>query len=212
MKIKETFKKEWPFMLLFACNILAVFYFYSSLPDVVPTHWNIRGEVDGWGPKGTMFFLSALPLGIYLLMTILPAIDPKRRNYDQFKRSYLMVKIILGLLFSAIVAVTLSSSLGVGFNFGRMIPAIFGVFFVVLGNYLSTVKQNYFLGIRTPWTLSSKENWDRTHRMAGKLWVVAGILIVAASLFGFAVGAFVILMIAAFLPMIYSFILFKKGI
>lgn len=212
MNIKESFKKEWPFMLLFSLNILAVVFFYQKLPEQIPTHWNIRGEIDGWGGKGSLLLFSALPLGIYLLMTIMPAIDPRRRNYDQFQKSYFMVKVTMGLLFSAIVTMMILSSLGMQMNFPQLIPGLFGVFFVIMGNYLSTVKQNYFLGIRTPWALASKENWDKTHRLSGKVWVGTGLLMVLFSVFGQPVISFVTLFVAVIIPYIYSFVLFKKGI
>lgn len=212
MNIKESFKKEWPIMLLLSFNIFAVLFLYGKLPDMIPTHWNIRGEIDGWGGKGSLLFFSALPLGIYLLMTIMPAIDPRRRNYGQFQKSYFMVKITMGLLFSAILVMMIVSSMGISLDFPRMIPGIFGVFFIIFGNFMTTVKQNYFLGIRIPWTLASKDNWDKTHRMGGKLWVGAGFLIVLTSIFNQPVASFVILMTAALLPCVYSFILFKKGI
>lgn len=212
MNIKESFKKEWPVMLLLSFNIFAVLFLYQRLPEQIPTHWNIRGEIDGWGGKGHLLLFSALPLGLYLLMTIIPSIDPRRRNYGQFQKSYVMIKIIMGLLFSAIVVLMIVSSMGIQLDFPRMIPGLFGVFFIIFGNYMTTVKQNYFLGIRTPWTLSSKENWDKTHRLSGKLWVGAGFLIVLTSILGLAVVSFTILMLAVLIPCVYSFVLFKKGI
>ena len=191
---------------------------YDQLPDQVPTQWNFSGEIDGWSSKATAVFgmpcfMAAVALIIYFALNS----DPKRKNMPE-----ILVKIsmwICPVLSMILVPSTILAALGYEVNIKLTTCLIMGIVFLVIGNYLPKCKQSYTMGIRIPWTLNSEENWNRTHRMAGKLWIIAGIsfFIIAFidnSKLGGILSAvlFSAIIIVALIPMVYSYILYKKGI
>jgi len=176
--MKFNLKSEWFPILLIVLLIGAGFYFYSVFPDEVPIHWNAQGEVDNYGSKFMgAFFAPLIAIGVYLLFVALPLIDPKKERYTQFKKTYHLFK---NLIIAYLVYIFFVSSLNiVGFNvpIELAIPIGVGVLFMILGNYMGKIKPNWFLGIRTPWTLSSEEVWNATHRFSGKIFVGGGLII-----------------------------------
>ncbi len=184
-------KKEWLQILILALPFCAVALLWDRIPGWVPTHWNARGEVDGMARKA--YGVLALPcvnVGLAFLMTVLPLIDPKMRKQEGDTRNSLWrtVRIIrLGTTtFMAFMSVAaLAAALNMfkdGAQFSRLLNFGVAFLFILLGNFMSKIRPNYFLGIRTPWTLESKEVWTKTHRMGGRLFVVAGFIMVVASL------------------------------
>ncbi|MED5046734.1 SdpI family protein [Bacillus siamensis] len=148
-------------------TVLTWVFTYSSLPDILATHWGLNGSANGYQTKANaMMMLIGIMMILYILMAIIPKIDPKN-NYNTFIRPYMAI-------FNTMFAVL----------FGNFIV---GVIFIVFGNFIQIVKPNFFLGIRTPWTLSSERVWKDTHRVSSKIFVLAGI----------------IMMLAAFLPPVY---------
>lgn len=181
--IKTTIKSEIFSFLLLAASWVAAFYFYQHFPDRVVTHWNISGQADGWSGKGfAAFFFPGLLSGIYLMFLILPMFDPKKDRYVEFSKVYNIFRnLILGIMV-LIYFVASVSNLGIYLNVGVWISAAIGLLFVVLGNYMSKIKPNWFIGIRTPWTMSSEEIWNKTHRLGGKAFIIAGVLIAMSGL------------------------------
>lgn len=156
---------------------------YPFLPAQVPNHWNLAGEIDGyvsrfWG----VVFLPLVAAGIWLLMLALPRIDPRRRNYAEFAETYQLFINVLLLFFAALYVVTLAAGFGWNVPVVRLIAFGTGLLFAVLGNEMGRVQPNFFVGVRTPWTLADPEVWRRTHRAAGRAMVLAGVLDVAAAL------------------------------
>lgn len=188
-------------------------WLYPQLPDQLPTHWNINGDVDGWMPKQYATWLfPTINLGILVLFQILPKMDPKHKNYHLFSQPWQVIQTILIIFFAYIYL----ASLYVTFKQQPITPFIFygiGAVFIVIGNYLGKVRQNYFLGIRTPWTLNNEDNWNKTQRFGGWMFVGAGLIILASGIFKFySVSIFFLaVMIAALLPMVYSYLLYKKN-
>jgi uncharacterized membrane protein len=187
---------------------------YGQLPDKVPTHWNLQGEVDNY--SGRFFGAFGLPLitlGIYLLMIIVPRIDPKRSNYSKFPRAYNAVIVCIVLFMLYIYTITLFAAFNYPINIGKMVRLALGIMFIVLGNYMTQARHNYTFGIRVPWTLASPEVWKKTHRVGGKLFVIAGIIILL-SIFVNDYLAFVLtigsLIGATVLATIYSYVIYKK--
>jgi len=180
MDQKETkfFKREIFPVLLIAIAVAAGCYFYPRLPETVPSHWNYVGEVDGWSSRFTAAIgIPIMMAGMYLLFLALPLIDPKKEKYLLFGKVYRIFKnMILGFLLIIYFAVGLSG-LGYSIPVGVLVPVMVGLLFIVLGNYLGKIKQNWFVGIKTPWTLSSEEVWNKTHRVGGKLFILAGVVI-----------------------------------
>jgi len=173
----KSLKKDWPLLLLILFSIVLGIYVYPMLPDQVPTHWNFNGEIDGYSSK--TFGAIGLPLiilGTYILFLVLPIIDPKKENYQKFTRTYLILKYVLVIFFFLLYIATIGVSLGYPVNINRIVPMGIAILFLLLGNYLSTVRHNYFMGIRTPWTLANEQVWTKTHRIGGKLWVFSGMI------------------------------------
>ena len=162
------------FFLLVA--VISSFYFYANFPDRVPTHWNFAGEVDAWGSRLSAFIIPVVVIGVYLLFLALPYLDPKKEKYDQFKKVYHVFKVIIIAFMVLLYFLTSLNGLGYNVPIGALMPIIIGVMFVILGNYMSKLKSNWFIGIRTPWTLSSEEVWNKTHRFGGKMFILGGFL------------------------------------
>ena len=180
-------RNRWVAPLLIAAMWAFALAVYPRLPDRVPTHWNLRGEADGWGGPGAAFLFPAIATGTVLLMMLLPRIDPRRANWEKFRGELRLFVTVLVLVFAWIQAVALGAALGWNVDTGRAVMGGVGVLLAVIGNYLPRIRSNWFLGIRTPWTLSSERVWRDTHRIGGRAFVLGG---GAMGLAGVVSGAF----------------------
>lgn len=180
--MKPTLKKELPIIAVVLLPFIYLAYIWNKLPQEVPIHWNIEGEIDGYGNKGMLILVPILlPLLVYVIFLIIPKIDPKNR-LNQMGNKLQNIKVLLTIFMAVLALFIIYSAKNQSFtNPNYMILGI-GVLFIILGNYFKTIKPNYFLGIRTPWTLESETVWKETHKLAGKMWFVGGIVIVFASL------------------------------
>ena len=213
--IKTSFKTEVLPLLIILITGVASLYFFNNFPEQVPIHWNMAGEVDNYGSRTLGAFLfPVIILGMYLLFLVLPLMDPKKENYAQFRKVYHLFKLMM-ILFMAIVYFLASfSALGFDLNIGLWMSTMVGILFVFIGSCLGRLKSNWFIGIRLPWTLSSDENWKKTHRFSGKIYVFAGFLMMTMGLvpLGFRMYLFVVVLILlVVLPIAYSFWHFKKN-
>jgi immunity protein, SdpI family len=176
--IKLTWKTEILPILLIVFSIISSFYFFQQMPEKIPTHWNFKGEIDNWGSSlSHLLTINLVMIGMYLLFLSLPYIDPRRERYEQFKKVYHIFKNILLLFFTIILFITNLSALGYDIDVGTYIPLLVGILFIAIGNYMPKIKMNWFMGIRTPWTLSSEKTWNKTHLLGGKLFMISGLLI-----------------------------------
>jgi uncharacterized membrane protein len=156
---------------------------YSRLPEQVPIHWNIDGQADGTaGRLAGVLLTPAISAGMWLLLLLLPRVDPRRAAYASFAGTYQLIINALMLFFTLVHAAVLGVALGWPLSVPQLLGAGTGLLFMVLGNEMGRLKPNWFAGIRTPWTLSDPENWRRTHRFGGKVFFVAGLLIAVTSL------------------------------
>ena len=194
-----------------------LFHIYPTLPASLPIHFGIDGKPDGYGDKNdlskTIAILMITDIAIYFLLRFLPAIDPKKTaslGEGLFQKLALTVVFFLSGL--GVIILIASTHQGIQIN-NILLPAL-GIMFAFIGNLMHNIKPNYFAGIRTPWTLEDPENWRETHRLASKLWFVGGIVLTVLTLILPAVASFVVFMISvailALVPVIYSFIYFKK--
>jgi uncharacterized membrane protein len=175
--MKFNWRIELPQLLLIGAMFCAAAWAWPQLPERLPIHWNIRGEVDGWGNKFMgLLFIPLVALGMYLLMLLLPLVDPGKANYQNFPKVYNIIRIAIMTYMSAIYAATLFAAFGQTVNMTTVILPLVGVLFIVLGNFLGKIRPNWFIGVRTPWTLSSQLSWDKTHRLAGWLFILMGLL------------------------------------
>lgn len=153
------------------------------LPERVPIHWNAAGQVDGYGSPLTAALLPAvIGTAVALLTPLLPRLDPRGKNYEAFSGTYALIMNAIMLFFVALQLVTLGFALGLPLDVARLIFGGVGLLLAVIGNELGRVQPNFFVGIRTPWTLADPEVWRRTHRVGGRLFTGLGVLIALMSL------------------------------
>ena len=199
-------------MLCLAPMILTAIL-YDKLPNQVAVHFNSSGIPDNFASKAFAGFgLPAIMAGLNTFTQVMLNNDPKKANYPKVLR--FLLKWLIPVMSLILVPVTLFIALGVEINLNVYAPIILGLLFIILGNYLPKTKQNYTMGIKLPWTFNSEENWNKTHRLAGYVWIIGGICIILSSWLNFynyiAIMAILILLIV--IPAIYSYLLYKKGI
>lgn len=185
---------------------------YPKLPDIVPIHWNAHGQVNGWGPKWSLLLYGPGMMTLIALLTAaLPWLSPKKFEVDSFRETYLYIMVVLVATLAYIQILILLSSLGMTLDIGRAIEGGVCLLITLLGNVLGKVRRNFYIGIRTPWTLASDSVWNRTHRLGAKTFFVCGLLgLLAVTLrapFWLPVTA---ILVAAFVPVIYSLVLYKQ--
>jgi uncharacterized membrane protein len=199
---------------IIAATIIFSIIVYPSLPSEMATHWGINGEPDGYMTKwwGT-FFLPILLLGLYFLLISLPKIDPKKENYEKFASTYNLIVLLFVIFLSVLHVGVLLFNLGVNINISMIVPVGVGLLFIIQGNYMPKFKHNYFVGIKTPWTLANEKVWAKTHRFGGKVFIVMGLVLIASAFFN-GPAQFTVLMSVIFggifLLFLMSYIYFKK--
>jgi uncharacterized membrane protein len=207
-------RNRWIGVVVAAITLAAAIWAYPQLPPRIPSHWNFRGEVDGYSGRFVGAFV--IPLAILALAGIahvLPRIDPKRANYPKFLDTYWLlingILIFMGALYLAVIG----NALGAPVPIQRVVPIALGFLFIIIGNYLGRVQPNWFLGIRTPWTLSSDTVWRKTHRLGAWVFVIAGVLFIASAFVPGTRGAVplaVIIMGLVLVPVVYSLYLWMR--
>lgn len=191
--------------------ILVGLILWNQLPEQIPTHWNAAGEIDGWSSKPfAIFGLPMIMLGAQWLCVLGTLADPKKENHPD-KVLHLVFWIIPALSI-VLNTLTFATALGKEVRVEVIMPILIGLILAIVGNYMPKCKQNYTIGIKIPWTLNSEENWNRTHRFAGWLWTFCGIALMLTGIIGgFWIFLFVVLLMV-FAPILYSYLLFRKGI
>lgn len=206
--IKSIFK-----LLLVLTSISAAIFSYPYLPENVPMHWNIEGKVDSYEPKErAVWFMPVMITLMWILFMVLPKIDPKREKYKLFVPEWEILQVVLLGFFVYLQMLIIFTSVNPEFDFVSLMFVGMGTMFFVMGNFLPKIKQNYFLGIKVPWTLTSEDNWNKTHRFGGWCFVFAGLILIIQGIFKvfFPVLVFWVIMAAAFLPIAYSYWIFRK--
>lgn len=190
---------------------LAVF---RRLPPEIPTHWTLSGEVDGYGARFPAAFLApAAATGVWLLMRFQPRIDPRRDDVERSTPTRRLLADILVAFMAVLEVLTLGIALGWPLDMGEAVWPLVGILLVTLGNYLPRVRPNWFVGVRTPWTMASDAVWRDTHRLAGWAFVAAGLLTASAMFLPAGVRPWVgagALVLAALVPVAYSFLRWRR--
>ena len=199
------------YFFIVALAILAA-VLWPRLPDPMPSHWNAAGEVDGTMAKvpGTLL-LIALPVFVLIVFRIIPAISPKGFRTDQFMGVVNLLQVIT-VVFTALVSiVVLLAAIGVDLDMPLIVLSGTGLLLIAIGNQLGKVRKNFFIGIRTPWTLASDEVWAKTHRLGGWMMVLAGVVMLAGGLFGLS-PIYTILPVTALVlvPVVYSYFAYRR--
>jgi uncharacterized membrane protein len=166
---------------------IALLALYNDLPERVPMHWNLHGQIDGWASKPFIFFMPLVSLFTVGLLHFLPRIDPKLRgapeSQGRMPNTLAILRLALAAFFAAILFMQLAAALGHPVPASRIVPASVLLLLVVFGNYLSNLRPNYFAGIRTPWTLESPATWRATHRLGGRLLFFGAITLLVLEFF-----------------------------
>lgn len=179
--MKLNWRTELPQWALIAGMFLLAAVTWPWAPDRLPAHWNAAGQIDRYG--GKVEGLLALPLtalGIYLLLLLVPRVDPGRANYERFAGAYATIRLAVVILLALVYGAIHLWLRGHALDMSTAIPLLVGGLFLIIGNVMGKIRPNWFVGIRTPWTLSSKVAWVKTHRLGGWLFVALGLALVAA--------------------------------
>ena len=212
--INYSFKTEaFSFLILLATVILS-FWAYPKLPDLVVSHWDFAGHANGWSSREFhVIFFPALLFAMYTLFSLMPKFDPHASRYQEFAGAYLAIRNFILLIFFVIFAAATFSNLGYAINIGATVAGAVGVLMIALGSYFRELKQNYFIGIRTPWTLASETVWNKTHRLGSYLFIAWGICLMIAPWLTAKLALIILiggLVIIISWLMIYSYSLYKK--
>ncbi len=200
---------------LIAIAVIAGAVLWDQLPDQMASHWNAKDQVDGYMPKFWGVFLTPLvTLGMLGLFILLPNIDPLKANIAQFRNVFNVFVLFITVFMLYIHGLTLAWSLGYqNFKMSAAMLPFLGVLFIFVGYLLRQAKRNFFIGIRTPWTLSSDTVWDKTHQLGSILFMVSGALSIIGSFFGGMVAfwmLFVPLIGSTLILVIYSYLLYRN--
>lgn len=203
----------WVSLLIIILSIGVSLFIYPSMPEVMASHWNTANQVDGymtrfWG----VFLMPIVSIAIFILFMVLPVIDPLKKNFEQFRKYYDGFIVMLLTFFFYIFCLSIIWNMGYEFNMGQaMLPAL-GLLFFYIGVMLKHAKRNWFVGIRTPWTMSSDEVWEKTHALGSKLFKVAGVLILLGFLFPDYVVWIILIavLISVIYTIVYSYLYYRK--
>jgi uncharacterized membrane protein len=207
-------KKEIVSIVSISIMFIAATILYPHLPSQIPIHWNIQGHIDNFATKSfwSVFLIPLVTFGIFLLLLFTPYIDPRKEKYLNFLTVYRILRLSLVLFFFFTTIIVWASTMGAPLPVGKLIPGAISVLFIIIGNFLGKVRRNYFVGIKTPWTLQNETVWNRTHRLGGKCFAAAGVL----GLLGLLLPVhwaftlfFSVTVAAAIVPIIYSYLLSK---
>jgi uncharacterized membrane protein len=189
---------------------------YARLPQRIPSHWNLQGEVDGWMDKPWGPFMQpAIATLMLSLLWLLPRIDPRRANVERFAEDRRLLINLIILFMAVVQAATFAHALGWPVQVDRVILASIGLLFVGLGNYLPRIRSNWFMGIRTPWTMDNERVWRATHRVGGRTFVAAGLVMALAALLPeplrkWTAGAATAVAVAV--PLVYSYVAYRRDL
>jgi uncharacterized membrane protein len=214
MDIKNTLKKEWYIVLILLAPFIASALLWDTMPDIVPTHFNAAGEADDFGPKWiNAFLLPGIAVITYLFLLLIPAIDPKKR-IENTQKPITAIRIVISVFLVGIYSLVMMKTLDMDTDIGQFVMVSVGILIAITGNYMNSIKPNYFIGLRTPWTLESPEVWKKTHRFASKIWIVGGLLMAISAFIPALNGSLFIITGSTFflavVPIVYSYIIFNQ--
>ena len=207
-------RSRWFGLVIAALAVAMSVWAYPQLPPTMTTHWSLNGTPDGFSSR--LWALAIVPIvlvAMTVLFNVLPRVDPRRENYAKFLSSYWLIANAVIVFLLVAHAMVIAAGLGFSVKIDRLMPLGVGLLFVFLGNYLTRVEPNWFIGIRTPCTLSSDTVWRRTHRTGGALMVIGGSILAISAFLprpAFLVLFFATIVIVAVIPIVQSYVLWKR--
>ena len=197
------------FMILLP--VIAGALLWDKLPSEIPSHWNMKGEVDGYSTKAfAVFGMPMIFLSIHWLTALVTSADPKNKNHSGKVIS--LIFWIIPAVSVLIAALTYSAALEKNAPVEVIVNVLVGLVLVIVGNYLPKCRQSYTVGIKLPWTLNNEENWAKTHRLAGKVWVACGLAVIAAGFLKLFPVMIAAVLLAVAVPTVYSYVLHRRGL
>ena len=191
--------------------ILAGLLLWDRMPDQIAVHWGVDGAANGWSSKMTAVFgLPVLLVILEWLCILATIVDPKKKNISE--KIFCVMLWGMSALSLILNCASYFIALGGKLNINMITFLLLGIFFTVIGNYMPKTKQSYTMGIKLPWTLNSEENWNRTHRLTGFVWSVGGLLMIVNGFVQWVWLSEIIVFAMIFIPIVYSFVLYRKGI
>jgi len=207
-------KGDAPLLAVLLADLAFGLWALPRLPERVPVHWNLAGQADRFGPAWqNALLMPAFALVLWAVLLFLPLADPLRKNYARFPATLKLFRWLVPLMLVAFQLVLALGALGVAVDHGQGVRAILAVVFIVLGNSMGKLKHNWFVGIRTPWTLASEEVWTRTHRLAAPIWVACGLVQLVGAFVPGDLGTVLYaapMAVMVLVPVGYSFLLFRR--
>jgi len=209
---RQFIKREWLLLLIAFIPLLLTLPVWEFLPEFMPVHWGPEGRPDSLKP---VYFLPLINIGVYFLMVVLPLVDPKKENYPLFGKSYFRIRLAFLLFLSAVCIMNIGVGLGHEFDRGDLIFKGVWALIAILGNYMGTIRSNWFVGIKTPWTLADETVWKQTHVMAGRVWFWTGTVFFTLSFSPLDVLArkamiFTLIGVGVVWPIVYSYFVYRK--
>lgn len=195
-----------PVVLWFTMLALSL-WAWGRIPEgsLVPIHWNLSGQPDGWGSPSTALGISpAMTLLVWTVLQVARRFDPRQRHVEQSRQALDAIVLMLTMFMTIIHGAMVAAALGIPFDMNRLLFTAMGLLFAALGNFLSKLRSNYFAGIRTPWTLSSERSWSRTHRLGGRLFMLVGLGTAALGALGHPLVAVAYLLIGLLFTTAYT--------
>jgi len=208
-------KKEAIIWLILLLPFIYSLIVWNKLPDQVPTHFDVKGEPDDYSGKAfALLLLPIMNVVIYVILFFIPRMDPRKKNYAAFGSSYQNIRMLIHVFFAGIfIFITQTTSGGQPLKLNAFLSGML-LFFALLGNYMRTVRSNFFVGIRTPWTLSNDMVWRKTHELGGKIWFYTGIVLAVIVFFLPQMAAAIVMFCGVFLmviiPVVYSYLEYRK--
>lgn len=206
-------KSEIIVILIILISFAVGIYFYPQMPDRVASHWNSQGKVDGYMSKfWGLFLMPIISLVMFLFFLIIPRIDPLRANIEKFRKYFDWFIVLIMVFLFYLYLLTIAWNLGFRFNFVLSLIPAFSLLFYYLGVLIENAKRNWFIGIRTPWTLSSDRVWEKTHKIGGRLFKIIGVMTLLGIFFPSVALFFLIgiAILAGLYTAIYSYLEYKK--
>ncbi|GLX68730.1 SdpI family protein [Paenibacillus glycanilyticus] len=210
-------KQDW---ILLAANVVILgivfLIFNHQLPDVVGSHYNVRGEQDGTMAKANMWLMyGGIGIALPVFLSIVRAVDPRRSNYARFSSYYLLMRWTISLFIHGVFLLMILQNLDYDLPFISIVFGGLGIMWMVIGNRMGQLRSNFFMGIRTPWTITDENNWRSTHRLGGRLWVIAGLLMLLGAFLlpaEWLIGVLIVSMIlSVVVPYVYSYRLYAEA-
>lgn len=198
--------------IIFLSFIVGI-YLYPQMPDKMASHWNTQGEVNGYMPKfWGLFLMPLISLSLFFLFILLPKIDPLKENIEKFRKHFDGFLILIFFFLFYVHLLTIFWNMGIVFNMNRVLIPALGILFFYCGILIENAKRNWFVGIRTPWTLSSDIVWEKTHKVGGKLFKIAGVIAVSGIIFPNYAFFFIIIpiLLVAVYTVLYSYLEYRK--